>query len=66
MPVTFYTKEDLDAVKRDGLALAQALCVATGSKCVRAPGGTGRGEGEYCDLCAAEPHCPFEFKTYSR
>lgn len=66
MPITFYTKEDMEAVKHSAMLLAQALCVATGGICVQAPGGIGRGDGEYCDSCTAEPHCPFEFKSYSR
>lgn len=70
MPTTFWTQAEHDAamdeVKSNAMALAQALCAATGGQCICGAGGVGRGPGEYCDICVAEPHCPNPFKEYSQ
>lgn len=69
MPTMFWTQAEHDAAMNEArshtMALAQALCAATGGHCIRGPGGVGQGPGEYCDICDAEPHCPELFKVYS-
>lgn len=70
MPTMYWTQAEHDAamkvVEDKSMALAQALCKASGGHCIRGPDGRGRGDGEYCDICVSEPNCPEQFKSYSR